>query len=282
MSAIALQRVVVRMLFDTIFRDQVYAAPHTALHDVDLTPEERQWLIAPDPRAYGTDGYRQSRALTGLLEEYPVAGALAMRCAQGAQRLHAFFTSECFHQCIQQRGSLAAAFGNYVASPAFADCPDILPLAQVERSIARVRRAAYPASDRARPFAEETGFILAPWVDLLSVPVTTLERYRRILKRLQQHRANTLQAVLDPAYRLPDRPSLPRQPTAFVLVVGTPGTDGPALEATSHELGTLLDAARAGIACRDLCAVAVRLGAEAHEALDIVQGCVTDQLLVQM
>lgn len=282
MSAIALQRVVVRMLFDTAFRDQVYAAPIAVLHDVDLTPEERQWLIAPDPRAYGTDGYRQSRALTGLLEEYPVVGALAMRCPQGAQRLHAFFTAECFHQCVQQRGSLADAFGSYVGSQTFADCPEMAHLAQVERSIARARRASYLASDREQSLAAETCLILAPWVELLSVPATTLERYRRLHKHLQQCSATLLQAVLNPAYRLPDGPSLHRQPAAFVLVVGTPGADGLALEAASHELGTLLETARAGVLCRDLCVVAMRLGAEAPEALEIVQGCVTDQLLVQV
>ena len=123
MSAIALQRVVVRMLFDPTFRDRVYADPMMVLSDVDLTPEERQWLITPDPRAYGVDVHRRSRALTGLLEEYPVAGALAVRCAQGLQRLYGFFAATVFHQCIQQRGSLADAFGVYLASEAFAEQP---------------------------------------------------------------------------------------------------------------------------------------------------------------
>src|SRR5687768_8290736 len=104
------------MLFDPTFRDRVYADPLRVLSDADLTPEERQWLVAPDPRAYGVDVHRRSRALTGLLEEYPVAGALAVRCAQGLQRLYGFFAATVFHQCIQQRGSLADAFGVYLAS----------------------------------------------------------------------------------------------------------------------------------------------------------------------
>lgn len=280
MSAVALQRVVVRMLFDTAFRDQVYVAPGAALHDVELTPEERQWLVTPDPRAYGTDGYRQSRTLTGLLEEYPVAGALALRCLQGAPRLHAFFSSACFHQCIQQRGSLAEAFGSYIASPAFADCPELAPLAEVERSIARVRRAAVVPAGREPCLDADTCLMLAPWVELLSLPATTLPRYRRLHRHLHQHRATLLQAVLNTAYRLPNGPAFQPQPAVFVLVVAAPDAAGPTLEPTSPELGGLLAAARLGMACRDLCAVAMRLGAEAQEALEVVQGCVSDQLLV--
>ena len=162
-SAMALQRVVVRMLFDATFRDRVYANPGAALSDVDLTPQECRWLVTPDARAYSTDQYRQSRTLTGLLEEYPVAGALAMRCAHGAQRLHAFFASV-FHQCIQQRGSMAEAFGSYMASPTFADHPELAPLAQVEQGIASVRRASYGAADGAPPLTAETRLRLAPWV----------------------------------------------------------------------------------------------------------------------
>jgi hypothetical protein len=67
---------------------------------------------------------------------------------------------------------------------------------------------------------------------------------------------------------------------AWVLVVGIPGTEGPSLESTSPELGTLLAAAQQDIVCRDLCALAVQLGAEPHEALDIIGGLVADQLLI--
>ncbi len=38
MSAIALQRVVVRMMYDPTFRKRVYADPERALRSVSLTP----------------------------------------------------------------------------------------------------------------------------------------------------------------------------------------------------------------------------------------------------
>jgi hypothetical protein len=140
-SATMLQRVVVRMLFDPTFCDRVYADPLAVLHDIELTAEECQWLVTPDRRAYGVDVHRRSRALTGLLEEYPVAGALALRWAQGLQHLYDFFAAAVFHQCIQQRGSLADAFGIYLSADTFAARAEIAHLAAVERGIARVRRA---------------------------------------------------------------------------------------------------------------------------------------------
>jgi hypothetical protein len=280
-SAIALQRVVVRMLFDPTFRDRVYADPMMVLSDVDLTPEERQWLITPDARAYGVDVHRRSRALAGLLEEYPVAGALAVRCAQGVQRLSGFFAAAVFHQCIQQRGSLADAFGVYLASPAFADYPAIAHMAEIERGIARVRRALELPDDHDEALTQDTLLHLAPWVELLSLPDIVLPRYGQWRDHLAQHGPSLLDAVLDAQYPLSFAPPLQETQAVFVLVVNTPGADGPSLEPTSPELGTLLAAAQQDIVCRDLCALAVQLGAEPHEALDIIGGLVADQLLIR-
>jgi hypothetical protein len=280
-SATVLQRVVVRMLFDPAFCQRVYADPATALHGVDLTAEERQWLVTPDPRAYGVDVHRRSRALTGLLEEYPVAGALAVRCPQGVQRLYGFFAAAVFHQCVQQRGSMAEAFGAYLGSEAFVEQPALACLAEIERSIVRVRRALAPAEDQASALAEDSCLCLAPWVALLSVPARTLSCYSDLRQHLLQHGGALLKAVLDPAYHLPGVPPLHDTEAAFVLVVNLPGGEGPSLEPTSQELGALLAAAQQGITCQDLCAVAVNLGAEPHEAPDIIQGLLTDRLLIR-
>jgi hypothetical protein len=279
-SAALLQRVVVRMLFDPAFCDLVYADPAAALHGVDLTCEERQWLVTPDRRAYGVDVHRRSRALAGLLEEYPVAGALAVRCAQGVQRLYGFFAADIFHDCIQQRGSLADVFGIYVGVDTFAEQPDIAYLAAVERHIARVRRAPLQSEDPTGILTPDTPLCLAPWVALLSAPAPTLARYSQLLQHLGQYGHTLLEAVLDTAYHLPPAPPFPQQEVAYILVVGGASADGPALEQTSDALGALLAAAQEAIPCRQLCAVAVRLGAEPHEARDIIQGLLADRLLI--
>jgi hypothetical protein len=86
--------------------------------------------------------------------------------------------------------------------------------------------------------------------------------------------------VLDVQYPLSLAPPLDETAVECVLVVDAPGADGPSLEPTSPELGTLLAAAQEDIVCRDLCALTVRLGAEPPEALDIIGGLVADRLLV--
>ena len=55
MSHYALQRVVVRMLFDEDFTRRVYDDVRTATRGCGLTEREQSWLVAPDARAYGVD-----------------------------------------------------------------------------------------------------------------------------------------------------------------------------------------------------------------------------------
>lgn len=280
MSATVLQRVVVRMLFDPTFCHRVYADATAALADVDLTPEERQWLVAADPRAYSVDVHRRSRALASLLEEYPVAGALAARCPQGVQRLYGFFAAAVFHQCIQQRGSMADAFGVYVGSVAFAEQPLMTRMTEVERSIARVRRAPVLPHDQGEALTQDTFLRQAPWMALLSLPDTVLPCYSQLRHHLAQHSPSLLDAVLDTHYPLADASPLEEGEAEYVLVVDVPGADGPSLEPTSLELATLLAAAQEDIVCGDLCALAIRLGAEPHEAFDIIHSLWSDRLLI--
>ena len=69
MSHVALQHVIVRMLYDPPFVDRVYDDPKAATHDCDLTDDERTWLVAADRRAWGIDPLRRTRSLAGLIEE---------------------------------------------------------------------------------------------------------------------------------------------------------------------------------------------------------------------
>lgn len=282
-----LQRVVVRMLFDAGFRDRVYADPEAALHNVPLTAAERQWVITPPSQAYGADPYRQSRALSGLLEEYPVAGALAVRCPQGVARLQRFFASDAFHDCVQQRGSMAEAFGSYLQSAAFAEAPIVARMALVEMGGVRVRRAPFVVppsggSQPVTPYAEDTRLCIAPWVALLAVPPTTLACYSQVLQRLRHHGPVLLNAILDTACRLPAGPRRPGAASAWILVVRDAAGDGFSLEEAPSELGALLAAAQSASTGGELCALAVRLGAEVQEAVDIIEGLVADQLLIQV
>ncbi|MCA9557117.1 MAG: hypothetical protein KC583_01025, partial [Myxococcales bacterium] len=115
MSAAALQRVVVRMLYDPALVEAVYADADAALADEPLSEAERAWLVAPDRRRWRADPHRRARTLQALLEEYPAAGARVAR-AEGLAALDAFFSSPAFHGCVQRRGSLADTFGDFLAA----------------------------------------------------------------------------------------------------------------------------------------------------------------------
>ncbi len=279
MTAVSVQRVVVRMMFDATFRQRVYEDPALALRDVSLTDTERQWLVTPDPRAYGADEHRTSRALTGLLEEYLVAGALAIRMPSGIDCLYRFFQASVFHQCIQDRGSMADAFGRYLLSLEGRAPSDIGPIAALEQGIARVRRAITSHPQSAVNLTPQSWLQLAPRVSLLSVPTTTLSRYSDLLAHLSQYAATPLEAALDSSYVLPESEPVQDTVTASVMIDGTAGESGPSLEAVSEELGALLEHAQTGITCEKLCTVARILGATPDEALEIIQGLVDDQLL---
>jgi hypothetical protein len=217
-----------------------------------------------------------------LLEEYPVAGALAVRRPQGVARLQRFFASAAFHDCVQQRGSMAEAFGSYLQSAAFAETPTVAHMALVEAGGVQVRRAPYSAPAAASPYAEDTRLCIAPWVALLAVPPTTLCRYSQVLQRLRQHGPVLLNAVLDTTYRLPTGPHIPGAASTWILVVRDATGDGFSLEEASPELGALLAAACPASSFGALCALAVRLGADRQEAVDILEGLVTDQLLIRV
>ncbi len=282
MSAAALQRVVVRMMYDPVFCQRVYANPERALRDVPLTPQERQWLVTPKPSAYGVDAYRSSRALTGLLEEFPVASALAVRLPHGLQRLQQFFATDAFHECVQARGSMAAAFGTYLSSKTFRSrgTPiEIAPIAAVETGIAQVRRTSPAPMSAPESITAQTRVGLAPWVALLRVHPGTLDRYGALLTALRQHGEALVEAVLDTQHRLPKGPTLRGQAVGFVLLSQVPDHEGPSLENMSDDLGQLLTAAETPMPWCDLSARVEKMGCEPEEAQEVLTGLVADGLL---
>jgi len=281
-SAMALQRVVVRMMYDPAFCKRVYANPERALHDVPLTPQERQWLVTPKPSAYGADAYRSHRALTGLLEEFPVAGALAVRLPRGIQRLQQFFATRAFHQCVQARGSMAAAFGAYLGSEVFRsrNMPsEIAHMATVETAIAYVRRVSPTPLPPTESITTETPFGLAPWVVLLTAHPAVSARYHRLLASLQQHGGSLLEAALDTPYRLPPGSAFRGKATTLILVSHIPDSDGPTLEGMTDDLGKLLTAAKTPMRLSDLSALAEAMGCEPEEASDAVAELVDARIL---
>jgi hypothetical protein len=260
MSPVELQRVAVRMLFDAAFADAVYRDPEGALPNVPA--EQRAWLVRPDRRAWGADPLRRWRALTGLLEEYPAAGALARR-ARGVDALDAFFSSATFHDCVQGRGSLALAFGDFLAA-----MPDArtTAVARVERAVARSRRPAPPTRG---------DYALAPGVEVLVVPVGTLALYQLVGAHLAAHPEGVVAAVA--AGALPAHlPDLGLESEALIV---ERGAEGIGVSEAGEALVALLAAARGGAAREALLAVARAHGCEPGEDADVVDGLVAEGLL---
>ncbi|MCA9541538.1 MAG: hypothetical protein KC620_21720 [Myxococcales bacterium] len=192
MTALALQRVVVRMLYDPALVDAVYADVAKALVDVPLTAAEQSWLVAPDRRRWAADPLRRTRGLQALLEEFPVASALAAGPGK-AGTLDAFFSTPTFHDCIQQRGSLAMAFAAFLA----AHGTTVTLMARIEQAIARVRRApARPAIPPTPTPASLWG--RAPWADGFFAPEGALAAWQAADATLRGHAGGPVAALLDP------------------------------------------------------------------------------------
>ena len=258
MSSQALQRVLVRMLYDPAFADRIYAEPKQALAGLSLSSAEKGWLLRPDRRAFSTDPYRRGRGLQGVLEEYPSTCALAVAAGIGWDELDAFFTSELFHDGIQRGRSLALTFGGHLFELAGTHAdrePWLEPLARLERGLARVRRRISHTRGRDDVWA------LAPHVETLQTPRGTLATHQMVSGRLGDPAEITFERLLDPSalqgLQLP-KPSEGREH----LLLSLGDDDIVRIEALSPELFAILETARGGVTHEELAAVCQALGAD--------------------
>jgi hypothetical protein len=249
MSPQALQRMVVRMLFDPALVEQVYSdAP------VDgLSAEGRAMLTQPDRRAWATDPYRRPRALTALLEEFPASAAQA-----GVGKLDAFFSSTEFHQVCDARGSMALSFGTWLESLAG-------PVARLERALAQVRRPAeHPG----------TGIGLPSTVALIELPAGVIDQYQALRAQLGAHPVpHLVQGHARPI-------ALPPSAETQSLVVQASEDGQVSLTPANPSLAALLQAAQVACSRETLEAEAVALGASAQEAGEIIDDLLSEGLLV--
>ncbi|MDP6945997.1 MAG: hypothetical protein QF464_17740 [Myxococcota bacterium] len=270
MSALALQRVMVRMLYDPAFADRVFGAPHDALADVALSPEETRWITRTDRRAWRLDPMRRSRTLFALLEEYPASAADTVSADGHTGHLDAFFSSSHFHDAIQTRQALVVAFGAFLLARAQ---PTLTPLARIEAAITRCRRATTGAHP------DQGSVTLAPGCEVLELPAGALDRYTAIVTALDQANRPALETVLAEGFRLSAPATRDESGVEHVLV--EPGAAGPRLGEIPEALARLLVAATQPLASDALRQVALSLGAEGHEADELIDELVTDGVLLR-
>ncbi len=233
------------MLYDPDFVIAVYQDARAATADVDLSDDQRGWLVRPDRRAWTIDRQRRARTLTALIEEYPAATHMV-------DPADAFFSSATFHDCIQQRGSLAIAYGDYLIDR-FGHRAWVSPITRLEQTAARLRRAA-PAK------VAQGLVVLNHRVLALSEPTGSAAVYAMALRGGSP----------------PGECSAQSEPLLAEL-----RSDGSIdLSGASAELVRLLNAAVTPIAQGDLEAVARQLGCSAREARELIAELLHDGLLV--
>lgn len=107
---VAMQRVVVRMLFDPAFVEEVYNSPGQALTGLDLDEGLVRQLLQNDRRLWNADRLRRSRSLKILMEELKVSSTLALAESRRLSFLDSFFGSSLFHEAVQRRRYMALAY----------------------------------------------------------------------------------------------------------------------------------------------------------------------------
>jgi len=266
MSARALQRVVVRMLHDASLVTAVYEDAKSALENVGLSSSELALLVRPDKRAWLLDPQRPSRVFEAIRTEYPISCALAEVASGGREGMLRFFSCRPFHQAVQQRGTVALAFGDWLATEArdgrFGRKPTAA-MASLEGACARVRRGP--------PGEVQSGVLpqclqVAPWLELLRLPEGSVALFEGVRETL---------AGGHPL----GRSRLPGRGTEAVAVEASPVGGGLKVGLIPDGLAAMLEVAGQGIDSKALIAEVVTLGAPAEDAERVVESAFHDGLL---
>lgn len=224
---VAMQRVVIRMLFDPGFVESVYSDSATALAGIDLDEELVTQLLANDRRLWNSDRLRRWRALKILMDEFKVASTLVLRETRELDYLDQFFSSDVFHVSVQQRGYMALAFVRYLEDGfdgGRLSSPHTRAALTLEAAMARSRRELRDAErgyDRMlrRGGGARGGCVVAlPGVRGLVLPGGTLELIQHIEKYLFQASQVPALALCEDAPRPDPLPDLDESaPVAFLL-----------------------------------------------------------------
>jgi hypothetical protein len=250
-SPIALQRLVVRCLYDPALVDRVYSGAPVP----GLDAEARGHITRVDRRAWGTDPYRRARTLHALLDEFPASAA-----GLGIAGLDTFFGAPAFHAAVDAGTSLALAFGGWIG-------PRAGDIGEIERALARVRRA--PPTPLPPPGHVARPANLAP----LAVVAGTCARWEDLRAALGPDPVARLVA----GFRAP--PWRAGRGREHLLVAH--GEGGDTVGYGADGLHALLVAAASPRPRAQLQNVAVRAGATSAEAHTLLDELVSEGLLLE-
>ena len=257
MNPRAIQRAVVRMLYDPAF----VAAVHGARAVPGLGEAERELLRRIDRRAFATDRFRRARAVQAIVKEFPGSAA-----ALGLARVEGFLGTAEFVGCLAGRGSMALAFATWLADQAAG-------VGRIEAAMARLRRGEVAV-------AVAGTLRCGPRIVPLSLPAGSLGWYEATRAWLGATPLQTLAQQPAPAGPPRRSPVRGRDPGEEHLLLEI-GDDGEmALGTASEALVRLLRHAQRGRSRRELEREAVARGASREEAAEVIDDLLAQGLLV--
>src|SRR5262245_46363958 len=227
-----LQKLMVRMLFDEEFVEEVYAAPDRTLAVLDLTEAERGQLLGVDRRAWRHDPLRIRRTLRTLVEEFKVSTTIILAETRLLASLERFFSSRFFHDSVEKRGSMGLAFAEFLLEGRRRGewrAPQIVDVVRLEAAIARCRRALareayYEAGDLPATISDRTRVRLAPGCDVASFQANVIATIQRVEQYLFELSLMPAMALCGDAPKLPALPDVDGQKKVYLLF--SPGSAG--------------------------------------------------------
>ncbi len=259
MSHHTLQKLTVRMFYDETFAAAVYEDATKALAGLDLTDAERAQLIVVDRRAWRHDALRQRRTLRTLAEEFKIATTIVLAETRSLAALERFFASAFFHRAIQQRGSLAMAFAEFLLEGcahkkwSAEQLPDVIRL---EKTFAACRRSlereGAPSQDLPQTINDRARVRLAPGCDVAAFEANVIATVQHVEKYLFELSLMPAMALCDDAPRLTGLPPVARPEKVWLLF--SPGASGITLTELDKATYQVLNETRQPIAIRNLIA----------------------------
>jgi hypothetical protein len=260
MSHHTLQKLTVRMFYDEAFATAVYEDTDKALAGLDLTDLERAQLLTVDRRAWRHDVLRQRRTLRTLAEEFKIATTIVLAETRSLAALERFFASAFFHRAIQQRGSLALAFAEFLLDGCQQNhwkadqLPDVIRLektfAACRRSLERETDAS--ATDLPSTISDRAQIRLAPGCDVAAFEANVIATVQHVEKYLFELSLMPAMALCDDAPRLMGLPPVARPEKVWLLF--SPGATGITLTELDKASYQVLNETRQPIAIRNLIA----------------------------
>lgn len=283
MSYHTLQHLVVRMLFDPAFVSTVYQNPDKALANLNLTEQEKKQLLATDPRAWNYDPLRRLRTMRSLVEEFKVSATLVLSETRRLSFLENFFSSEIFHQFIQDRKSMALAFAEYLSTAIVKGelvTPQLNDVLRLETLMARCRR---DLANRIRiptlpeKLNENLRVRLIPGADVGAFQANTIATIQAVEKYLFEVSLMPAMVLCDDAPRLENLPKV--EPKKKIYLLCLPGANGVSLVDIDRLDYLVLIEARTTLTIRQIIERALASGVTHAKAQEIIATALEEQTL---